>query len=163
MSTPKSHILQKNFLNPGPTRKHRALAGKTPESARLTKKGSQRTRLRTQSGRNPHTCERWQVVAVAVSQTQSPSQLQNHLRWLMWARSPSKVISMVCPAEPQEPRPANRMELRMTSKPQLLIRAVATKFFIMGSPFCGGLLSLSRWSYYSRKGLRCQPFSESFF
>lgn len=39
MSTPKSHILRKNFLNPGPTRKHRALAGKTPESARLTKKG----------------------------------------------------------------------------------------------------------------------------
>ena len=39
MSTPKSHNLRKNFLNPGPTRKHRALAGKTPESARLTKKG----------------------------------------------------------------------------------------------------------------------------
>lgn len=39
MSSPKSHILRKNFLNPGPTRKHRALAGKTPESARLTKKG----------------------------------------------------------------------------------------------------------------------------
>lgn len=39
MSTPKLHILRKNFLNPGPTRKYRALAGKTPESARLTKKG----------------------------------------------------------------------------------------------------------------------------
>ena len=39
MSTPKSHNLRKNFLNPGSTRKHRALAGKTPESARLKKKG----------------------------------------------------------------------------------------------------------------------------
>ena len=39
MSTPKLHNLRKNFLNPGLTRKHRALAGKTPESARLTKKG----------------------------------------------------------------------------------------------------------------------------
>ena len=39
MSTPKSHNLRKNFLNPGPTRKYRALAGKTPESARLKKKG----------------------------------------------------------------------------------------------------------------------------
>ena len=39
MSTPKSHNLRKNFLNPGLTRKHRALAGKTPESARLKKKG----------------------------------------------------------------------------------------------------------------------------
>ena len=39
MSTPKLRNLRKNFLNPGPTRKHRALAGKTPESARLTKKG----------------------------------------------------------------------------------------------------------------------------
>ena len=74
MSTPKSHNLRKNFLNPGSTRKHRALAGKTPESARLTKKGSQRL-LRTHSGRKPHTCERWQVVVVRVSYTQSPSQL----------------------------------------------------------------------------------------